>query len=804
MARKSRAKYTNKAERIQAQHYGYPNANTLSVGSRFFFFDSLASEPEGSYGNTVYIKAMDILYSHSESAQQARNNIFDEETIQAALEFLQRAYQQEAANEYRCWNERIMTLFQNTEYEEWAKSCFKINDDVVEIEYINFINLINMIENDAIDRDKWLTQLNQLNAEINEFNNEIKAINNEVTPSAEQLAASGPNRYISAAYKNNFADRRVLSDYTRSMKLVPQLNRALLGSTRSELFTHIKQRMEPIIEQLLQSGNHTVALNIMQKRGYTSEMIREVLKDFFQQLRDAGQPVDLSFEEFDKIMFDHTNNQATLKPEIFDRMLERGNRLLRDLALLEEQGEAIPQTPKDRVRAGRYKSSGPAGLTKQVRERLSVLMDDGKDGVFHQLFDNYKKKNFSDINVRRDFWNDFKKLLDPLLQQQNNAIGQSFLDKEYIDFVNQILSQASTFTVYDETEYEGARKLTNTLRVLKEKSAEILAAKVVGKDLGKTDVSGIIIPLGKLGIDPPQLSQQQVEGMLTNFEDNYARRYQKYKENISKRIYDSKLFKQAKSFSFKAQTQAVKKASEDLAKEISKYNKADTETDNLTEAQRIRKTLEQLIIIDESQKFSEYSFEGFGFKGGSIGANIDEQIANINDIYKTGGITPIDKDWLIFATLNCGNHLLGAGLRPRLEDYFSVVASMLMFRSGGILAQQIRQRAEEFSEANYMRLYSFGPVFVPQSYILHETYLALSDASSQMYRSARGSRAFIHNNVSASDIVEETEGKKGKMISTWAWNATYKQNYPRVSINIQLLGGFLDILDELQKKLNQF
>ena len=95
--------------------------------------------------------------------------------------------------------------------------------------------------------------------------------------------------------------------------------------------------------------------------------------------------------------------------------------------------------------------------------------------------------------------------------------------------------------------------------------------------------------------------------------------------------------------------------------------------------------------IDETTKFSEKNFEDYGFKGGSLGANVEEQVENITWMLEQGGITPADKDWLIFATLNSGQHLLGNFLRNSLEDYFSTVASLLLFRSGGNVAEQVAQ-----------------------------------------------------------------------------------------------------------------
>jgi len=126
---------------------------------------------------------------------------------------------------------------------------------------------------------------------------------------------------------------------------------------------------------------------------------------------------------------------------------------------------------------------------------------------------------------------------------------------------------------------------------------------------------------------------------------------------------------------------------------------------------------------------------------------VEEQVENITWMLEQGGITPADKDWLIFATLNSGQHLLGNFLRNSLEDYFSTVASLLLFRSGGNVAEQVAQLNMP-QQDNYIRIYRLGSLFVPNSFILQLTYDALTEANAEIAHTAYGSRAMIHNNVS--------------------------------------------------------
>ena len=157
--------------------------------------------------------------------------------------------------------------------------------------------------------------------------------------------------------------------------------------------------------------------------------------------------------------------------------------------------------------------------------------------------------------------------------------------------------------------------------------------------------------------------------------------------------------------------------------------------------------------------------------------------------------------------------MLGSHLRPDLEDYFSVVAGMLMFRTGGLLADQVSKLGSKYHSANNIHILTLGGIYVPMSYVLKRTYDALNIMNTQVNREAAASKAVIRNNVTEDDKAKITEDnreiQKDKKTNketvsrerVGVWYRTYKNNYGRVSINVQLLGGFLDLLDELKSNL---
>ena len=70
--------------------------------------------------------------------------------------------------------------------------------------------------------------------------------------------------------------------------------------------------------------------------------------------------------------------------------------------------------------------------------------------------------------------------------------------------------------------------------------------------------------------------------------------------------------------------------------------------------------LKSLFIIEGSEKFATtFNTAEFGFSGGSLGAGLEEQVKNINDMLELGGITPLDYNFLINAIMNAGPGMLG-------------------------------------------------------------------------------------------------------------------------------------------------
>ena len=127
---------------LKVMNYGYPRLEDITVGGRFLFFDTLRNE-ELDYAQKVYGKAMGILQEHSEIKDDGELRIDQdgEQKINAALDFLRRAYEYEVDLERQIWQNKVIKLLDGTEYAAMAEKCFSKNG----IDYIGFINLLGLI-----------------------------------------------------------------------------------------------------------------------------------------------------------------------------------------------------------------------------------------------------------------------------------------------------------------------------------------------------------------------------------------------------------------------------------------------------------------------------------------------------------------------------------------------------------------------------------------------------------------------------------------------------------------------------------
>ena len=778
----------------------------INKGSRYFFFNSLLNY--GEEGRSIYSAASGIL---SQPISQNGDDIDGQEAIQQALEFLANARDKEAKIEAQYFKNKIINhpFFKKKKNKVYLKDLNNIfQDDQKIIDYNRFLILINLIGQDNKNVKNWETKLMQVQEEYQQLSSFAKTVSNGNTKRIKYR----PDAFIADIFqKTDFGNQRKRSGYNMRVSMTKKIDSTVVGNKRNEILVGLMPEIKNIAAQYISSHS----LNDAQKKAFISELASSFIEETYTILYNEQESTELvDLDTIKQRFFNNTLEDGTVNKEytrVMQKLKNTANILLRNLDLLEAEGKSMTPEIKEKIKISQGKT--PSGFTQDVRKYLLEFLKEIKikdaNGNMTSLdttkLENWETKSNSDkrrSKAKEEYWKNLTQILRPIMLADQNIAKKKFTKQDYTNYINTLFRQRTKLTITDHTEYDSARTINNITNAV---------VNVIGGKYRKTDVSGIDAGYIELSCSLPD-TQQIVQELLNNYEADYEERVKKFNAEISKKLSNEtqKYFAKETSYSVESDTHAATEAQKNLAKNILIKNGI-TDPDE----EQIQETLKNLFIIDDSTKYAEFFMPELGFQGGSIGANVGEQIENICKIYEYGGITPLDRDWLIFAVLNCGDALVGSALRGPLENYFSVVASLLMFRTGGILAETLNKNLE-VSSANNLHLLQLGPILVTNSYILDKLYTELLKGAAQLDAKASGVKATIRNNVNDSDIVKKEnliekkrKNKNGDVIKTSTfyagdWDATYTTNYPHVQINITMLGGFLDLLEQFRNLLNNF
>lgn len=187
-----------------------------------------------------------------------------------------------------------------------------------------------------------------------------------------------------------------------------------------------------------------------------------------------------------------------------------------------------------------------------------------------------------------------------------------------------------------------------------------------------------------------------------------------------------------------------------------------------------------------------YTFEKEGgFGGAAFGSTLDSELKIIDSMAQAGGLDPLDIDNLFIAMINCGQLMIGEPLKHTIENYFSAFMGMLMFNDAQLFASDVKawlQDKTELSTVQDLHLYQLNGIIVPSSYILQETYNAMSKLQ-VMDAQYRGVRATL-----------KTDNAKP---ITGDWEGTSKRAIEKTKLErMHFLAGFIDLLEDIESRLN--
>lgn len=227
-------------------------------------------------------------------------------------------------------------------------------------------------------------------------------------------------------------------------------------------------------------------------------------------------------------------------------------------------------------------------------------------------------------------------------------------------------------------------------------------------------------------------------------------------------------------------------------KQQEELEKISKNTDTLTEAGQyllshinIHTTIKGYTAAEGSR----FKYEG-GFGGASFGSTLPMQLNVLQQMTDSGGISLGDLEFLQFACVNAGNQMIGHFLKSPLENYFSTFVGFLMFNDAELMFEDVAKWTTEnaISGVNDIHLYEINGVTFPSSYLLENTYQALTHISTDLARSNQ-------------------QGVKAKLTTynggpiDHDWEKTSATATAKTKLEIRFLAGFLDILDQISQAM---
>ena len=143
----------------------------------------------------------------------------------------------------------------------------------------------------------------------------------------------------------------------------------------------------------------------------------------------------------------------------------------------------------------------------------------------------------------------------------------------------------------------------------------------------------------------------------------------------------------------------------------------------------------------------------YGFHGGTIGSKLSSVVDNVTNMYNLGGISSIDANLLYFAIANCGEAMLGKGLREDIETYLLGAAAIMMFDEGFTSSKEFLDKMKNelgFNGPSGLHLFKVSGKYIPASLIYQNISVALHEAIGDIMTNVsdivKNSRSSIHIN----------------------------------------------------------
>lgn len=181
--------------------------------------------------------------------------------------------------------------------------------------------------------------------------------------------------------------------------------------------------------------------------------------------------------------------------------------------------------------------------------------------------------------------------------------------------------------------------------------------------------------------------------------------------------------------------------------------------------------------------------------GGSLGADLTDQLNKIQTLTEHGGISMVDQKWLTAAIINAGPHMIAEKQKNKLQNYLAMFAAILLFDSQVNIADEALQMnlSNISTNTHLIHLFSVNNGYYPLSYVLQLTYNSLNTNLERIKSDtlSHGVEVSFHNFVSPPS--KHYKGNQNKE----QWDSLAKSALESTKIKMRFLVSLMNILQNL-------
>ena len=209
----------------------------------------------------------------------------------------------------------------------------------------------------------------------------------------------------------------------------------------------------------------------------------------------------------------------------------------------------------------------------------------------------------------------------------------------------------------------------------------------------------------------------------------------------------------------------------------------------------LKKLLNLITFHGNVKSYDTIDTKTKAFSGGSIGADIKEQLANFANLLSISGygVSTEDSAWLLSAVINTGKGLIGEEQKGPLEQYFSTLMGLLLFDDAYLTMSQGIKSLDaqmESSTVQNIHLYLLNSQYVPASFVLQATHDRLKGVQSNMAN--HGVRATIQSRPAQNTTFNDPQD----------WISERDAAIEEAEIKIDFMAHFLSFFDKLSECFN--